>query len=319
MKSKIYMLEQMLLIRMLEEEIENEYSKQEMRCPVHLSIGQEAIAVGVCSSLSKEDYLFSTHRSHAHYLAKGGNLPKLVAEIYGRKTGCSSGKGGSMHVIDLDVNFLGSTAVVGGTLPLALGTAFGSKLKKEKKITCVFFGDGATETGVFYECLNFASLKNTPILFVCENNKMSVNTELKYRQSPSRSLVSIAKGMGLYAEKENGNDVEKVYSLTNKAISIINKENKPVFLEFDTYRIKSHVGPGYDYHFGVRSKQEIIEKEKHCPIKEYENKLIESNSITTEEINKIKSDLKQKISEAFAFAKNSPFPDKEALIQGVYR
>ncbi len=319
MKSKIYLLEQMLLIRMVEEEIEKEYSKQEMRCPVHLSIGQEAIAVGVCSSLSKEDYLFSNHRSHAHYIAKGGNLPKLLAEIYGKKTGCCSGKGGSMHVIDLDVNFLGSTAIVGGTLPLALGVAFGSKLKKEKKITCVFFGDGGTETGVFYECLNFASLKNTPILFVCENNKMSVNTELKYRQAPSRSLVSIAKGMGLYSEKENGNDVEKVYNLTKKAIDKIKKEKKPVLLEFDTYRIKAHVGPGYDYHLGVRSKQDITEKEKNCPIKEYEKKLIESNHINGEEINKIKNNLKQKISEAFAFAKNSPFPDKEALIQGVYR
>jgi len=175
-KLRLDFYRRMLRIRMVEEAIADRYAEQEMRCPVHLSIGQEAIAVGVCSALEFRDYVMSTHRGHAHYLAKGGDLKALLAEIYGRATGCASGKGGSMHLVDLSVNMLGTTPIVGSTLPVAVGTAFATRMRHQDNITVVFFGEGATEEGVFAESINFAALKRLPVIFVCENNLYSVYT-----------------------------------------------------------------------------------------------------------------------------------------------
>jgi pyruvate dehydrogenase E1 component alpha subunit len=155
----------MLRIRLVEESIANKYSEQKMRCPTHLSIGQEAIAVGVCSNLTNEDQVLSTHRAHAHYLAKGGGLNSMLAEIYGKVTGCSKGMGGSMHLIDKSVGFMGSTAIVGNTIPVAVGSALAMKIKNKRSLSCVFFGDGATEEGVFYESINFATVKKTSCNF----------------------------------------------------------------------------------------------------------------------------------------------------------
>ena len=171
----------MLRIRMIEEYLANEYKKQEMRCPMHLSIGQEAVAVGVCSQLKKTDIVYSSHRAHAHYLAKGGSLKSFISEMYGKLEGCSGGRGGSMHLIDLDVNFYGSTPIVGGTVPLAAGSAWYDKLKSNDNLTVLFIGDGCFEEGVVHETLNFASLHNLPLLIICENNNFSVYTPLEQR------------------------------------------------------------------------------------------------------------------------------------------
>ena len=160
----------MIRIRLVEEEIAARYPEQEMRCPVHLSIGQEAVSAGVCANLSHEDYVLSSHRSHGYYLAKGGDLTAMISELYGRMGGCTMGKGGSMHLMDLNAGFLGAIPIVGSAIPIAAGVAFGTLMKGERKITTVFFGDGAVEEGVFHETLNFASLKKIPLLFICENN-----------------------------------------------------------------------------------------------------------------------------------------------------
>ena len=195
----------MLRIRRIEEALAQRYAEQEMRCPMHLCIGQEAIAVGVSASIGPDDMIFSNHRAHGHYLAKGGSLSGMVAELYGRKTGCCGGRGGSMHLIDLTVRFMGATPIVGGTVPLAVGSAWASQLKQSNQLTVVFFGDGCFEEGVVHESLNFAALHKLPVIFVCENNDFSVYTRRNERQ-PDRPIFELAKAHGMDAYAGNGND-----------------------------------------------------------------------------------------------------------------
>src|SRR3989344_7570493 len=209
---------EMLRIRMIEEAIANRYSEQKMRCPVHLSIGQEAVAVGVCKAVLHTDRLISNHRAHAHYLAKGGDLKKMMAEIYGKKTGCCLGRGGSMHLVDMSVGMMGSTPIVGGSIPVGVGLAFATFLKKESDITAIFFGEGSTEEGVFVESLNFAALKKLPVLFVCENNLYSVYSPLDVRQPKERDRIAIAKAHGIFTKGGFGNDAEEVYQVAQDAV-----------------------------------------------------------------------------------------------------
>jgi TPP-dependent pyruvate/acetoin dehydrogenase alpha subunit len=257
----------MLRIRMVEEAIAERYAQQEMRCPVHLSIGQEAVAVGVCQALLPTDYMVSNHRAHAHYLAKGGNLNRMIAEIYGKSSGCSKGRGGSMHLVDLDVGMLGSTPIVGGSIPVGVGAAFGSVLKGEKRVTVIFFGEGATEEGVFSESLNFAALKRLPVLFVCENNLYSVYSPLAVRQPAARSRVRIALSHGMSAQKGMGNDVNEVHRIASAAVQQVRAGNGPYFLEFDTYRFREHCGPNRDDDLGYRPLEEVAYWESQCPLK----------------------------------------------------
>ena len=206
--SRLY--ESMLRIRLVEESIAERYSEEKMRCPTHLSIGQEAISVGVCSNLSIEDKVLSTHRAHAHYLAKGGCLKSMLAEIYGKVTGCSKGMGGSMHLIDKSVGFMGSTAIVGNTIPVAVGLGLALKLKKEKLISCVFFGDAAVEEGVFFESINFAIIHNLPVLFICENNLYSVYSGLDVRQPKGRKIFDQPVKKNILPAKNTGRFIEPV-------------------------------------------------------------------------------------------------------------
>ncbi len=210
-------------IRRTEEEIANRYSEQEMRCPTHLSIGQELVPSIYAQFITKEDYAVSTHRAHAHYLAKGGNLKAMLAEIYGKKTGCSHGMGGSMHLIDKSVGFMGSTAIVGGTIPIGVGLGLSIQIKNEEKISTVFLGDGATEEGVFYESLNFTALKSLPVLFICENNLYSVYTKLEDRQPKNRKIHQLALAIGIEATHANGYDIEDTYFKLEKAIRFCKK------------------------------------------------------------------------------------------------
>ena len=180
-KKALKIFEKIFLIRNVEEAIANEYSKQEIRCPVHLSIGQEAVPAVMSLFLKVKDLVVSTHRGHAHYLGKGGNLKKMISEIYGKQTGCSKGKGGSMHLIDKKVGFYGTSAIVGNSIPVGVGLAYDYKLKKNKNLSVIYFGDGAVEEGVFFESLNLAAVKQTPTLFICENNLYSVYSPMKVR------------------------------------------------------------------------------------------------------------------------------------------
>jgi TPP-dependent pyruvate/acetoin dehydrogenase alpha subunit len=317
-KTQVKLLQEMLRIRMIEEKIAEKYSEQKMRCPVHLSIGQEAVAVGVCNALSNCDYILSTHRAHAHYLAKGGSLKAMMAEIYGKQTGCSLGRGGSMHLVDLDVGMLGSTPIVGGSLPVALGVAFAMKLKNSEATTAVFFGEGSTEEGVFGESLNFAALEKLPILFVCENNFYSVYSPLEVRQSKERDRLKIALAHGIEAFHANGNDVEEVLKVTQKALSKIKEGSGPIYLEFTTYRFREHCGPNFDNDIGYRTEDEYERYKQTCPITTYLQSLMKHALIQESDLDKMRQEINQEIDKAFLFAESSPYPIFESDEESVY-
>lgn len=296
---------------MVEEGIAEEYKKQEIRCPTHLYIGQEAIATGISFHLRQKDIVFSYHRSHGHYLAKGGDLKAMVAELYGKATGCSGGIGGSQHLIDLSVNFCGAIPIVSETIPLAVGAVWAETLKGNDTVGAVFFGDAATEQGVFFESVNFAVLRNIPILFICENNLYSISTHILDRQ-PSISIWPRAKGMGIKTFSGDGNDVMEVYNVGGKALAYVKKEKKPVFVELTTYRYLEHCGHLYDPP-GYRPEKEIRLWQKKDPIKLFTNYILEKKILTTLEIEEMKKEIGGEIEKAFEFAKNSPYPDKKML------
>lgn len=309
---------QMLRIRMVEEKIAESYPNQEMRCPVHLCIGQEAVAVGVCACLTDDDYVMSNHRSHGHYLAKGGCLRSMMAEIHGRVTGCSLGKGGSMHLADASVGFLGATPIVASSMPIALGAAFGSLMQNEKRVSIAFFGDGATEEGVFHECLNIAALKHLPIIFICENNLYSVYSPLSVRQPDGREIFSIAKGHNIESHQGNGNDVMEVYERAEKAVKKARGGRGPTFIEFKTYRFREHCGPHFDNELGYRTEEEFHEWEKMCPVTSLKTRLLRDEILSNRDIHKMEKNIQNEIESSLLFAMNSPFPETDSLIQHIY-
>jgi pyruvate dehydrogenase E1 component alpha subunit len=239
----------MLLIRRVEEEIVSRYPKQLMRCPVHLSISQEAIAVGVCHHLRKEDSVFSTHRSHAHYLAKNGDLDKMILEIHGKIGGCQDGRAGSMHLNDKSVNVM-SIPIVASAVPLAVGVALANKIDGNGNIVVCFFGDAAVEEGVFSESMNFASLMQLPIIFVCEDNSYSVDTHIKKRQ-PDRNLVDLGKAHNIFSMVIDSHNVFKIAERFKDEISFVRDKQKPIFVVMKTQR--SHVHCGVDKEFELEN------------------------------------------------------------------
>jgi pyruvate dehydrogenase E1 component alpha subunit len=312
------MYRQMLRIRRIEERIAEVYPEQEMRCPVHLCIGQEAVAAGVCAALKPDDYAMSAHRSHGHYLAKGGDLRGLVAELYGRSTGCSRGKGGSMHMIDLNCGFIGATPIVGSTIPIAVGAAFAARMRGEPRVVAVFFGDGATEEGVFHESLDFAALKKLPVVFVCENNRFSVYSPLTVRQSAGRELLGLARAHGLAADRADGNDVTEVVRLTETAVRRARNGEGPTLLEFDTYRFREHCGPAYDDHLGYRDSTEVADWTARDPVARCAEQLLRAGQLTAREIAAWEAEIEAEITDALLFAKDSPFPAEEEMLRHVY-
>ena len=302
----------MLRIRRIEEVLAERYPEGEMRCPMHLCIGQEAIAVGVCAALGGSDVVFSNHRAHGHYLAKGGNLDRMIAEIYCRSTGCCGGRGGSMHLIDLEVGFKGSTPIVGGTIPLAVGAALASKMKGVDQVVVAFFGDGAFEEGVVHESLNFAALKNLPLIFVCENNGYSVYSSLEERQ-PKRPIAPIPKSHGWEIHSGDGNDIQAVVDISREAVSRVRQDKGPQFLELETYRWLEHCGPNEDDHLGYRPTQELKKWKEKCPIKRTQKYLLDEGLISENKLVSIQETIESEIHKAFEFARLSPAPTPETL------
>lgn len=312
------MYRQMLRIRMVEEKIAEVYPQQEMRCPVHLCTGQEAVAVGVCANLRRDDYVFSNHRSHGHYLAKGGDLKALIAELYGKATGCSKGIGGSMHLIDLSAGFLGATPIVASMIPIAVGAAFGSAMRGEKRVVVSFFGDAAVEEGAFHEAINFAELKKLPVVFVCENNLYSVYSALGVRQPEGRQIYRFARAYGVSSYQGDGNNVIEVFKLARRAIQAARSGRGPVFIEFLTYRWREHCGPNYDNDIGYRTESEFLEWKQKDPIERMSSLLVNMGEFSDSESEHIASELREEVDEAFRFAKESPFPEDQMLKANVY-
>lgn len=300
-------------IRRVEEEIVRVYPTDKIKSPVHLSIGQEAVSVGVCEALEPQDVVFGTYRGHALYLAKGGNLKKMIAELYGKATGCAKGKGGSMHLIDVKAGVMGGSAVVGTTIPQAVGFAYGLKLKGERGIVVSFFGDGATEEGVFHESLNFATLKALPIIFVCENNFYAIHTHIKLRQK-DLNIWRKVKAYGMPSERIENNDIFKIYDRVGKAVNALRQGAEgPFFFECMTYRWKEHVGIGDDFHLGYRTEEEREPWVKNDQVKRV------AKLLTTKRRKKIESQVEQEIKEAFEFAQRSPFPKDSELYKDVFK
>ena len=313
-----HLLREMERIRLVEETIADRYPQQQMRCPVHLSIGQEAPAAGVCSALRADDQAMSGHRSHAHYLAKGGNLEAMIAEMHGRVTGCCGGRGGSMHLIDRAAGFVGAVPIVGSTIPIATGLAFADKLRGRDRVTVAFLGDAATEEGVFHESINFAQLHRLPIVYVCENNLYSVYSPMRVRQSDTRAIHQIAAGHGLLTRQGDGNDVLAVHDLASAAAAHARSGAGPVFLELATYRWREHCGPGWDNNIGYRSEDEYEAWRALDPIAALQRRLTEAGAFDpvahAHEIQAIQTE----IDRAFAAAEAAPYPVSASMEQHVY-
>jgi pyruvate dehydrogenase E1 component alpha subunit len=306
-------------IRATEEEIARRYPQGKMRCPTHLSIGQEAVAVGACAALNQDDIAISTHRAHAHYLAKGGSLRAMIAELHGKVTGCSKGRGGSMHLIDLAVGFEGSTAIVANTIPVGVGIALALSLEKSNGISCVFLGDGAIEEGAFYESANFAAVRKLPVLFICENNLYSVYSPLSVRQAAGREIYKLAAAIGLEAMQADGNDVRVVKEAVQSAVDRIRAGGGPQFIEFSTYRWREHCGPNYDNDIGYRQESEFLEWQRRDPLVLLAANLKEAGLLSDRQISEFDRRITSEIAEAFDFAEKSPFPDAKDAGRFVYK
>ena len=308
----------MLRIRKFEEKVAELVSQKEIICPCHLYIGQEAVAAGVCSTLRKDDYVFSTHRSHGHYLAKGGNLKALMAELYGRVAGCSKGRGGSMHIASPEVGLPGSSAIVAGTIPLSVGAALAFSIQKRDTVSVAFFGDGATNEGVFYESLNFAALKRLAVIFICENNLYSTHLPL----SACLADVNIYKKAEMFnipGIQVYGNNVVEVFKTAKEAIEGARRGRGPILIEYMTYRWRGHVGPNFDLDKGLRSKEELDYWMNRCPIKALEEFLLKQGIVSESKKTQIYRDIEEEVEESVVFAKESPYPDESELTRGVFK
>lgn len=316
----IEMLNTMILIRKVEEKISYWIETGKTKCPCHLAIGQEAVAVGIARNLHKSDRLFGTHRSHSQFLALGGSADTLLAEILGKKTGCSGGLGGSMHLIDEEVGFGGSVPIVGGTIPIAVGAGISFKLLNTKPypIGVCFFGDGAVEEGCFHESMNFAANFKLPVLFVCENNLFSSHLHIDLRQ-PSNSVQRFAEAHRMSSVRIDGNDVIETKRQTADLIETIRNGEGPGFVEAITYRWKGHVGHRDDIDVGVARGKELMHWMKRDPIRRLSDTLIDSGSLTTQALEEIQNQVQEKVEKSARFAEDSDYPDPSVLMSAVYK
>jgi len=299
-------------IRRVEEEIVRVYPEDKIISPVHLSIGQEAISVAACEALDKSDVVFGSYRCHALYLAKGGDLRKMIAELYGKATGCAKGKAGSMHLIDVSAGVMGASAVVATTIPQAVGYAYALKLRGSKAIVVSFFGDGAAEEGVFHESLNFAALKQVPIVFICENNYLAIHSLLGVRHS-WKSVCDLATVYGIPAERCEDMDVHDIHGKVSQAAEEIRAgRSGPRFFECRCYRWKEHVGPGEDFEAGYRTRAEADPWIANDPMRRLGEKLAASVK------QRIDADVEAEIRDAFEFAERSPFPESTELYTDLF-
>ena len=312
------LLRHMHRIRAVEERIAARYSEGKMRCPTHLSVGQEAVAAAIAECVQSTDFAVSTHRGHAHYLAKGGDLKAMVAELYGKATGCSKGKGGSMHLVDLSVGFMGTSAIVGNSIPVGVGLALSAQLKGTDQISCIFFGDGTVEEGVFYESVNFAAVRRLPVLFICENNLYSVYSPLSVRQPKGRSIAAMVSAMGVNVAEGDGNNALECHEILEAAVKAVRSGQGPWFLEFSTYRWREHCGPYFDNDIGYRSQEEFEQWQRKDPIHQLEESLREQSPTLAASFQVILSEVEAEVTAAFDYAEKSSFPLAADAYIGVY-
>lgn len=305
---------QMLLVRRFEEKAAEIYSAGKIGGFCHLYIGQEAVAIGSISAIRKDDYVLTSYREHAHAIAKGMTPESVMAELYGKATGCSKGKGGSMHMFDKEVNFLGGHAIVGGQIPLATGVAFASKYKGTDQVTLCYFGEAAVNQGAFHESLNMAQLWKLPCIYICENNQYGMGTSLA-RAMSSHDISQKAYAYDIASEFVDGMDVLAVREATLRAVKRARKEYLPTLLEVRTYRFMGHSmsDPG-----NYRTRAEIERHQERDPIKLFSATLKEEGVLSDSEFQKIEAEVKEQVEKSVRFAEESPFPDPKELHTDVY-
>jgi TPP-dependent pyruvate/acetoin dehydrogenase alpha subunit len=310
----------MLRVRRTEERLAEVYKEQIIRTPVHFGIGQEAVAVGVCEALSSSDVVYSHHRCHNHYLAQGGDLYKLVAELLGKEDGCSDGRGGSVHITDKDVGFIISSAILGQTVAVATGSALAFKMDSEPKVAVSFFGDAVLEEGVFWESLNYAATHNLPVLYVCEDNKYSTESPAHTRQPSGTSLSSRVESFNVRTEIVNGNKVLDVFTATENALDHCRQGKGPCFLECSTYRWLEHVGPYFDHELNrtYRSKEELDYWVANDPIELAKNILIETETLDDTFFNTAEIKVSGEINLAIDKGREAEWPNPKDLDLNVY-
>ena len=311
------MYKTMLTIRKFEEKVGDFVLEEKVKTPCHLYVGEEAIAAGTAAALNSNDYIFGNHRSHGHYIAKGGDIKKLAAEIFCKKTGCSKGKGGSMHIVAPEVGVLGTPPIVAASIPIAVGAALSASLRKNDRVSVSFFGDGAVNEGVFYESLNFASLRKLPVIFVCENNSYATHMP-SAKILANTNIARKADAFRIPGITIDGNDAITVYKAVKEAVERARKGKGPSLIECKTYRWRGHVGPDDNIqgrHTDIRPREELEKWIKKDPIKRIELVL----NIGNEEKEEILREIKNKINEAVIFAENSPYPQEEDLSKGLFR
>ncbi len=306
----------MLEIRIFEERIAELVEQGEVKTPCHLYIGQEAIASGVCAALEREDSVWGGHRSHGHYLAKGGDLRAMMAEIYGKAAGCSRGRGGSMHLVHPDVGVYGTVPLVAATIPLAVGAGLASKLRGDRHVAVAFFGDGATEEGHFHESMNLAALYKLPVLFVCENNLYASHMSLRERRAED-NIVEAAHAHGMPGLRLDGNDVLAIYQAATEAVTRARSGEGPTLFECRTYRWRGHVGPSWDMDVGVKRKDELKEWFPKDPIQRVRARL-SALGVSDPEFDQIEQSIRSEVEAAVAFARESPYPDASELFDHVF-
>ena len=314
----ITLLHRMMRIRCLEETLADRYKEQEMQTPTHFSIGQEAPAVGICAALESQDVVYSGHRCHAHYLAKGGPLLGLVGELYGKEIGCARGRGGSVHLNDAHCGLIASSAILGQTIAVAVGSAWAFRQDGSRQIAVAFFGDGAVEEGIFHESLNFAAVRKLPVLFVCENNLYSTHSPLAVRQPAGIQIFERARSYTIPSAQVDGNDVTAVFQAAHQAVEWCRNGQGPYFLECLTYRWREHVGPLWDYDAGYRTKAEVDQWMARCPIKRLSERLLAQGVCTEEKLRVLRREIQEEVDHAVSVAKASPFPSAEHLLEGTY-
>ncbi|MCD4669109.1 MAG: thiamine pyrophosphate-dependent dehydrogenase E1 component subunit alpha [Actinomycetia bacterium] len=303
-------------IRKFENESARLFEKGKIHGAIHLYLGEESIAAGICSNLRKDDYITSTHRGHGHCIAKGASLKIMMAELMGKETGYCKGKGGSMHIADFSLGIIGANGIVGAGLPIAVGSSMYSKLiNKDDRVTVCFFGDGASNEGAFHESLNFAALKGLPILFVCENNKYAVSTHFS-NSVPTKNIVDRAKAYDIEGILIDGFDVINIYETANKLIKKIRKGNGPILLECDTYRWEGHY-LGDPQLYKEKKELEYYIREKD-PIKLYRDFLIKNKIFNSKELSEVDAEVDKELKKAVEFAEDSPFPDENAIFDDIY-
>jgi len=305
----------LLNVRLTEELLAERYREQEMRTPAHFGSGQEAVAVGVCVALRQTDAVFSHHRCHNHYLAKGGSVYQLAAELYGRADGCSGGRGGSVHLTAPEQGFIATSAILGEMTAVAVGAALSFRMDRSDHVAVTFFGEGAMDEGAFYEALNYASIKKLPVLFACENNLYATESPMSVRQAPGTELCERVRAFKVDAIKLDGNDVLEVYRTAEKAVAQLRRGEGPVFLECMTYRWREHVGPHFDDELNrtYRTREEVERWMRHCPVKRSEQRLVELDICTRDELDALREKMHAEIAATIERARDAPWPNVSTL------